>query len=189
MGEECGFLMKMFKSAGHVFYDAVVERLGEVFETQDGDSWTIIWREVTAQGHYDEDSNFAWSAVNQETGASIGGDAYDDPDDAAYEIERLAIDPMKDVWVDTINECLAEDDWSGMRVSDDGLTVQAYDPESGVTRLATYGQIRFGVWRIGLLWAPGEAQWVPHAEMLPEDDDDIRADARKAYAWVKAVDS
>lgn len=190
--------MRALKLAGHVFRDVIMRTLdecGESFEAigpqgdEAGDSWTIFWREVIVRGHYDEGGDFVWSAANTETGVSIDGSADDDPNDVAYEIERLAVDPMRDVWIETINKCLAEDDWSGIHVSDDGLTVRAYDSTSKVTRLATCGQSHFGAWRIGLLWALGDAQWIPHAEMQPENEAGIRAATRRAYEWVKAVDA
>lgn len=173
--------------------DAVLEALedcGEPFEVlgpQGTDAWTISWREVVVRGYYKENGELAWSAANSRLGTSTGGDASDDPDDVIDRIERVIVDPMRDAWVETIDECLAGDERTVI-VSEDRLTVWAYSPTSAVSRLATYGQVPLGRGRIGLLWRPGEAQWVPHDEYLPENEDAVREMAVKAYEWVRAVD-
>ena len=169
---------------------AALEDCGEPFEVlgpQDIDSWTISWREVVVRGYYRENGEFAWSAANSETGASTGGDASDDPDDVIDRIERVVVDSMQGAWVETIDERLARDERT-MIVSEDRLTVRAYNPTSAVSRLATYGRVPLGRGRIGLLWRPGEAQWVPHAEYLPENEGAVREMAVKAYEWVRAID-
>lgn len=151
------------------------------------DAWMIFWRDVSIQGYFTEvDGAFEWSVSNGETGGCLDGDADSTADDVIEAVETCAADPMVEAWVETITECVAEDDWT-VHVSDDGLTVQAHDPTDAVSRLATYGQVGFGEGRIGLLWRPLRAQWVPSDEHLPEDEDDVRRMAREAYAWVKAV--
>lgn len=150
------------------------------------DSWTVTWRDVSIQGYYNDDGAFVWSVSNGETGDCLDGAADSDPDDVIEAIEQCATDPMVEAWIETITECVAEDDWT-VHVSDDGLAVWAHDPTDAVSRLATYGQVGFGEGRIGLLWRPLRAQWVPSDEHLPEDEDDVRRMAREAYEWVKAV--
>ena len=158
----------------------------EVLGPQSIDAWTISWREVVVRGYYKENGEFAWSAANSKIGTSTGGDASDDPDDVIDRIERVIVDPMQDAWVGTIDECLLGDE-RAMIVSEDRLTVRAYDPTSAVSRLATYGRVPLGRGRIGLLWRPGEAQWVPHDEYLPENEDAVREMAVRAYEWVRAI--
>lgn len=179
----------MVKTRERAIRDALLEALedcGEPFEVlgpQDVDEWTISWREVVVRGYHKENGEFAWSAANSRTRASTGGDASDDPDDV---IERIIVDPMQDAWVGTIDECLARNERT-MLVSEDRLIVQAYNPTSAVSRLATYGRVPLGRGRIGLLWRPGEAQWVPHDEYLPENEEDVREMAVRAYEWVRTI--
>lgn len=177
--------------------DAVAEWLDGRYEAynldgpqddEGGDSWTITWGDVMVRGYYDKDGAFVWSVVNPESGDYLDGDASDDATAVINAMNECAKDPMVEVWIETITECVAEDDWTA-RVSNDGLTVQKQDPTGAVSRLATYGQVRFGEGRIGLLWRPLKAQWVPYNEHLPEDEADVRRMAREAYAWVKAVDA
>lgn len=181
------------KTRERAIRDAILEALedcGEPFEAlgpQGVDAWTISWREVVVRGYHKESGGFVWSAANSRTGASTGGDASDDPDDVIERIERVTVDPVQDAWVETITECLARDERT-MIVSEDRLTVRAYNPTSAVSRLATYGRVPLGRGRIGLLWRPGEAQWVPHDEYLPENEDAVREMAVKAYEWVRAID-
>lgn len=181
------------KTRERAIRDAILEALedcGEPFEVlglQDVDAWTIFWREVVVRGYHKESGGFVWSAANSRTGASTDGDASDDPDDVIDRIERVTVDPVQDAWVETINGCLAKDERT-MTVSEDRLTVRAYNPTSAVSRLATYGRVPLGRGRIGLLWRPGEAQWVPHDEYLPKNEDDVREMAVRAYEWVRGID-
>lgn len=173
--------------------DAILEALedcGEPFEVlgpQDVDAWTISWREVVVRGYHKDDGTFQWSVSNSETGDFLDGDASDDADAVIDRIEQVIVDPVQDAWVETINECLTRDERT-MIVSEDRLTVRAYNPTSAVSRLATYGRVPLGRGRIGLLWRPGEAQWVPHDEYLPENEDAVREMAVKAYEWVRVID-
>ena len=169
---------------------AALEDCGEPFEVLGPpgiDAWTISWREVVVRGYYKENGEFAWSAANSKNGASTGGGASDDLDDVIDRIERVIVDPMQDAWVGTIDECLVRNGRT-MIVSEDRLIVRAYNPTSTVSRLATYGRVPLGRGRIGLLWRPGEAQWVPHDEYLPKNEDDVREMAVRAYEWVRSID-
>ena len=191
MGAGGGRLMTI-KTRECAIRDTILEALEgceepfEVLGPQGIDAWTISWREVVVRGYYKENGEFAWSAVNSRTGASTGGDVSDDPDDVIDRIEQVIVDPMQAAWVGTINECLARNERT-MIVSEDRLTVRAYNPASAVSRLATYGRVPLGKGRIGLLWRPEEAQWVPHDEYLPKNEDAVREMAVRAYEWVRAI--
>lgn len=150
------------------------------------DAWTISWREVVVRGYYKKNGEFAWSAVNSRIGASTGGDVSDDPDDVIDRIEQVIDNPMQDAWAGTIDECLARNERT-LIVSEDRLTVRAFNPTSAVSRLATSGRVPLGKGRIGLLWRPGEAQWVPYDEYLPKNEDAVREMAVRAYEWVGAI--
>lgn len=97
--------------------DAVVEWLDDRHETYylDGpqdvhDSWTVTWSNVSIQGYYDDDGRFVWSVSNGGTGDHLDGDASSAPADALAAIEQIAADPMEEAWLETIDDCLAEDD-------------------------------------------------------------------------------
>lgn len=192
MGEGGGRLMTI-TIRERAIRDTILEALEdceepfEVLGPRGIDAWTISWREVVVRGYYKEDGEFAWSAANSGTGASTGGDVSDDLDDVIDRIERIIDDPMQDAWVGTIDERLARNERTVI-VSEDRLTVRAYNPTSAVSRLATYGRVSLGRGRIGLLWRPGEAQWIPHDEYLPKNEDAVREMAVRAYEWVRSID-
>lgn len=173
--------------------DAVVEWLDDRSETYhlDGpqdelDSWTITWRDVSIQGYYDDDGEFVWSVSNGETGDCLDGSASSTPANVFAAIEQIATDPMEETWIETIDDCLAEDEWI-VRVSDDRLTVWRHDPSYAQSRRATYERVGFSEGRIEMEYRLLSGAWRPFDERLPEDEADVHAMAREAYEWVKAV--
>lgn len=173
--------------------DAVVEWLDDRYETYhlDGpqdehDSWAVTWRDVSIQGYYDDDGEFVWSVSNGETGDCLDGSASSTPADVLATIEQIAADPMEETWLETIDDCLAEDEWI-VRVSDDRLTVWRHDPSYAQSRRATYERVEFGEGRIELEYRLLSGTWRPFDERLPENEADVHAMAREAYEWVKAV--
>ena len=176
--------------------DAVTEWLDDRFEayTLDGpqdvhDSWTILWGDVSVKGYYDKDGAFVWSVVNPETADYLDGDTSDDADAVIDAMTKCAEDPMVEAWVETIAVETAEDDWV-VRSSEDQMTVWTRSSITyNLSRRAYYEPVGYGEGRIELEHRIGAGEWTPYDELLPEDEDDVRADARKAYEWVKAVDS
>lgn len=97
--------------------DAVVEWLDDRPEAYylDGpqdelDSWTVTWRDVSIQGYYDDDGKFVWSVSNGETGDHLDGSASSTPADVLAAIEQITADPMEETWIETIDDCLPEDE-------------------------------------------------------------------------------
>lgn len=173
--------------------NAVVEWLDDRRETYylDGpqdvhDSWTVTWSNVSIQGYYDDDGRFVWSVSNGGTGDYLDGGANSDPADALAAISQIATDPMEEAWLETIDGCLAEDEWI-VRVSDDRLTVWRHDPSYAQSRRATYERVGFSEGRIELEHRLLSGAWRPFDERLPEDEADVHAMAREAYEWVRAV--
>lgn len=170
---------------------AWLESRGEAYDVlgpQDvHDAWMIFWREVVIQGYFTEDDgDFGWSVGNSETGDYLDGDA-DSTDDGVLEaIEMCAADPMVEAWIETIDECAAEDDWS-VRVSDDGMVMWMSEPTYTMSRRATYESLGFGEGRIEMEYHLRTGEWRASDERLPEDGEDVRRMAREAYEWVKAV--
>lgn len=171
---------------------AWLEQRGEAFDVlgpqgdEPGDAWTITWHETTIRGYFDDDGAFVWSVCSPESVDYLDGDADSTDDDVIEAIERVATDPMVEAWIETIDDLTAEDDWS-VRVSDDGLTVGMSEPTYTMARRATYELMGFGEGRIELEYRLRIGEWRAADELLPEDEDDVRAMAREAYAWVKAV--
>lgn len=176
--------------------DAVVEWLdeqGEAYNLEGSqdvhDFWIISWGDVMVQGYYDEDGAFVWSVVNPESGDYLDGDASDDADAVIDAMTECAKDPMVEAWVETVAVETAEDDWS-VRTSEDQMTVYMHSSIAyGMSRRAYYEPTGYEKGRIKLEYRVRGSEWRPFDEYLPEDEDDVRADARKAYEWVKAVDA
>ena len=153
------------------------------------DSWTITWADLSVQGYYDDDGAFEWSVSNGENGDYLDGDASADADAVIDAMTKCSRDPMVEAWVETIAVETAEDDWV-VRSSEDQMTVWTRSSITyNLSRRAYYEPVGYGEGRIELEHRIGAGEWTPYDEMLPEDEDDVRADARKAYEWVKAVDS
>ena len=170
---------------------AWLESRGEAFDVlgpQDvHDAWTIDWRETVIRGYFNkEDGSFEWSAVNSETADYLDGDASSTDDDVIEAIETCATDPMVEAWIETIDECTAEDDWC-VRVSDDGMAVWMSEPTYTMSHRAVYERLGFGESRIEMEYSPCLGEWRAVDEHLPEDEDDVRRMAREAYEWVKEV--
>lgn len=176
-------------------YDDVVawlEERDECFEDdmEEDSSWTILWGATCVRGYYTEsDGALVWSVSNGETADYLDGDASDDADaviDAMIECSR---DPMVEAWVAAVAVATAEDDWS-VRSSADQMTMYQHSAIAyGLSRRASYEQLGYAEGRIELEYCIRGGEWRPYDEYLPEDEEDVRADARKAYAWVKAVDA
>lgn len=171
---------------------AWLEQRGEYFDVlgpqddEPGDAWTITWREVMIRGYFDGDGMFVWSVTNPESADYLDGCIDDDIDDVVEAIERCTADPMIEAWVETLDECTAEDDWS-VRMSEDRTAVWMSEPTYTMARRATYEPMGFGEGRIELAYRLRTGEWRVVDECLPEDEDDARRMAREAYTWVKAV--
>lgn len=171
-----------------------LEHRGEFFDIlgpQDdeaGDSWTITWGDVTARGYYDKDGAFVWSVVNPESADYLDGDASDDADAVIDAMTECSRDPMVEAWVETVAVLTAEDDWS-VRSSVDQMCVYQHSAAAyGTSRRAYYESVGYEEGRIELEYRVRGSEWRAFDEYLPEDEDDVRADARKAYAWVRSID-
>lgn len=152
------------------------------------DSWTITWGEVTVQGYYAVAGAFLWSVVNPETADYLDGDASDDADAVIDAMTECAKDPMVEAWVETVAVETAEDDWA-VRSSESQMTVWQHSAIAyGTSRRAYYERVGYEEGRIELEYRVRGSEWCAFDEYLPEDEDDVRADARKAYAWVRAID-
>lgn len=169
--------------------DAVVSWLDDRYEAYnlDGsqDSWTITWGDVMVQGYYDDDDGeFVWSVSNGETRDFIDGDA-----DAVIDaMTECAKDPMVEAWVETVAVETAEDAWA-VRSSEDQMTVWTRSSITfNLSRRAYYESVGYGEGRIELEHRLGTGEWTPYAEMLPEDEEDVRRMAREVYAWVRSID-
>lgn len=174
---------------------AWLESQGEAYDVlgpqddEPGDAWTISWGDVTVRGYYDEDGAFVWSVLNSESVDYLDGDADSDPDDVIEAIERCATDPMVEAWVETVAVKTAEDDWF-VRSSEDQMTVYMHSSIAyGLSRRAYYVPTGYEEGRIELDYRVRGSEWRPFDEYLPEDEEDVRRMAGKAYAWVKAVDA
>ena len=167
---------------------AWLDQRGEAYDVLGPqDAWTIDWRDVDVRGYFTEDDgSFEWSVMNPETADYVDGGADDNIDDVLDSIERVADDPMMRAWTDATEELTAEDDWS-VRVSDDGTTVWMSEPTYTVSRRAVYERTGFGEGRIEMEYRLRIGEWRAVDERLPEDEEDVRAMAREAYEWVKAV--
>lgn len=150
------------------------------------DSWTIAWGEVMVRGYYAVAGAFLWSVVNPESGGCLDGDANDDADAVIDAMIECAKDPMVEAFREEIEEATADDDWA-VRTSDDGLTVSMSDPTYAQSRRTYYEAVGYGEGRIELEYRLGVGEWRAYDERLPEDEADVRAMAREAYEWVKAV--
>lgn len=158
-------------------------------DTGEDDSWTITWGDVMVRGYYDDDGAFVWSVVNPESGDYLDGDALDDADAVIDAMTECAKDPMVEAWVETVAVETSEDDWS-VRSSEDQMIVYQHSAIAyGMSRRAYYESVGYEEGRIELEYRVRGSEWRAFDEYLPEDEDDVRADARKAYEWVKAVDS
>lgn len=172
-----------------------LEHRGEAYDIlgpQDdevGDSWTITWGDVMVRGYYDDDGRFVWSVVNPESADYLDGDASNDADAVIDAMVECSRDPMVEAWVATVAVATAGDDWS-VRSSDDQMIVYQHSAIAyGMSRRAYYESVGYEEGRIELEYRVRGSEWRAFDEYLPEDEDDVRADARKAYEWVKAVDS
>lgn len=176
--------------------DAVMGWLDDRYEAYhlDGpqnvhDSWTITWGDVMVRGYYDDDGAFMWSVSNGETGDCLDGDASDDADAVIDAMIECAKDPMVEAWVESVAVLTAEDDWS-VRSSVDQMCVYQHSASAyGTSRRVYYESVGYEGGRIELEYRVRGSEWRAFDEYLPEDEDDVRTDARKAYEWVKAVDS
>ena len=178
--------------------DAVVEWLDDRFEAyhleepqadEAGDSWTITWGEVMVQGYYAADGAFLWSAVNPESGDCFDGDANDDADAVIDAMTECVKDPMVEAWVETVAVETAEDAWA-VHSSEDQMTVWTRSSTTyNLSRRAYYEPVGYAEGRIEMEYRIGSRGWTLYDEYLPEDEDDVREMAAKAYAWVKAVDA
>lgn len=174
---------------------AWLEQRGEYFDVlgpqddEPGDAWTITWGDVMVRGYYGDDGAFVWSVVNPESADYLDGDASDDADAVIDAMTECAKDPMVEAWVETVAVETAEDDWS-VRTSEDQMTMYMHSSIAyGMSRRAYYEPTGYEEGRIELEYRVRGSEWRAFDEYLPEDEDDVRADARKAYEWVKAVDS
>lgn len=176
--------------------DGVVDWLDERGESFDilgpqdvHDPWSILWGDVMVRGYYDDDGAFVWSVVNSENGDYLDGDASDDTDAVIEAMVECAKDPMVEAWVETMAVETAEDNWS-VRSSADQMTVYMHSSIAyGMSRRAYYEPTGYEEGRIELEYCIRGSEWRPFDEHLPEDEDDVRCMAGKAYAWVKAVDA
>lgn len=156
-------------------------------DTEENGAWMILWGATCVRGEFD--GAFQWSVSNSETADFLDGDASDDADAVIDAMVECSRDPMVEAWVETIAIETAEDDWS-LRTSEDQMTVYMHSSIAyGTSRRAYYERTGYGEGRIELEYRVRGSEWRPFDEHLPEDEDDVRADARKAYAWVKAVDA
>lgn len=170
---------------------AWLDERGECYDidTEEDGSWMILWGATCVRGYYDEDGAFVWSVVNPESADFLDGDASDDADAVIDAMTECAKDPMVEAWVETVAVETAEDDWS-VRTSEDQMTVYTHSSISyGLSRRAYYEPTGYEEGRIELEYRVRGSEWRAFDEYLPEDEEDVQADARKAYAWVKAVDS
>ena len=158
-------------------------------DNEEGGSWTITWGEVMVQGYYAVDGAFLWSVVNPESGDYLDGDASNDADAVIDAMTECAKDPMVEAWVETVAVETAEDDWSVRSSADQMIVYQHSAIAYGTSRRVYYERTGYGEGRIELEYRVRGSEWRAFDEYLPEDEDDVRADARKAYEWVKAVDS
>lgn len=176
---------------------AVMEWLDARFEAyhlegpqddEDGDSWTITWGDVMVRGYYDKDGAFMWSVCNPESGDFLDGDASDDADAVIDAMTECATDPMVEAWIETIAVETAEDEWA-VRSSEDQMTVWTRSSITyNLSRRAYYESVGYGEGQIELEHRLGTGDWTPYAEMLPDNEEDVRRMAREAYAWVRSID-
>lgn len=158
-------------------------------DTEEDGAWTILWGATCVRGYYDEDGAFVWSVVNPESADFLDGDASDDADAVIDAMTECAVDPMVGAWVETIAVETAEDDWA-VRTSEDQMIVYRHSSIAyGMSRRAYYEPVGYREGRIELEYRVRGSEWRAFDEYVPEDEEDVQADARKAYAWVKAVDS
>ena len=171
-----------------------LEHRGEFFDIlgpqddEEGDSWTITWGDVMVRGYYAVDGAFVWSVVNPETADYLDGDASDDADAVIDAMTECAKDPMVEAWTETVAVETAGDDWA-VRSSEDQMTVWTRSAITyNLSRRAYYESVGYGEGRIEMEHRLGTGEWTPYAEMLPEDEEDVRRMAREAYAWVRSID-
>lgn len=158
-------------------------------DDEPGDAWAISWGGVMVQGYYDGDGAFVWSVVNPESGDYLDGDASDDADAVIDAMTECAKDPMVEAWVETVAVETAEDDWS-VRTSEDQMTVYMHSSIAySLSRRAYYEPTDYKEGRIELEYRVRGSEWRPFDEYLPEDEEDVRRMAGKAYVWVKEVDA
>lgn len=174
--------------------DEVVAWLGHRGECYDVDteedgSWTILWGYTCVQGELKDDSAFEWSVSNSQSASYLDGDASDDGDAVIDAMVACARDPWVDAWVESVAVLTAEDDWS-VRTSADQMYMWQHSAAAyGVSRRAYYESVGYEEGRIELEYRVRGSEWRVFDEYLPEDEDGVRAGARKAYEWIKAVDS
>lgn len=170
---------------------AWLDERGECYDidTKEDGSWMILWGATCVRGEFDSDGAFQWSVVNPESADYFDGDASDDGDAVIDAMTECAVDPMVEAWVETIAIETAEDDWS-VRSSADQMTVYRHSSIAyGMSRRAYYESVGYEEGRIELEYRVRGSEWRAFDEYLPEDEEDVRRMARKAYGWVKAVDS
>lgn len=171
-----------------------LEHRGEAFDIlgpqddEEGDAWTITWRDVMVRGYYDKDGAFVWSVVNPESADYLDGDVSDDADAVIDAMTECAKDPMVEAWVETVAVETAEDDWA-VRSSEDQMTMYRHSSIAyGASRRAYYESVGYEEGRIELEYHVRGSEWIPYDERLPEDEDDVRRMAGEAYAWVRSID-
>lgn len=169
-----------------------LEHRGEAYdidESSEEDAWLVTWGYLSVRGYYTEDGAFMWSVSNPENGNYLDGDASNDADAVIDAMTECASDPMVEAWVETIAMETAEDNWA-VRSSENQMTVYMHSSIAyGTSRRAYYESVGYEEGGIELEYRVRGSEWRPFDEYLPEDEDDVRASARKAYEWVKAVDS
>lgn len=170
-----------------------LEHRGEYFDLfgpqDEGDSWMILWGEVTVRGYYDDGGAFVWSVSNSETADFLDGDALDDADAVIDAMTECSRDPMVEAWVETVAAETAEDDWA-VRSSEDQMTMYTHSSIAyGTSRRAYYESVGYEEGRIEMEYRVRGSEWRPFDEYLPEDEADVRRMAGEAYAWVRSIDA
>lgn len=158
-------------------------------EEEEDESWTILWGYTCVQGEFKDDGAFEWSVSNSQSANYLDGDASDDADAVIDAMTECAKDPMIEAWVETVAVETAEDAWA-VRSSEDQMTVWTRSSITyNLSRRAYYEPVGYGEGRIEMEYRIGSGEWTPYDEHLPEDEEDVREMAAKAYAWVRAVDA
>lgn len=170
---------------------AWLDERGECYDvdTEEDGSWTILWGYTYVRGEFKDDSAFEWSVSNSQSADYLDGDASDDADAVIDAMTECAKCPMEEAWLETVAVETAEDNWV-VRTSEDMLLMYRHsDIAYGTSRRACYERTDYSEGRIELEYRVRGSEWLAFDEYLPEDEDDVRASARKAYEWIKAVDS
>ena len=168
-----------------------LEHRGEFYdidESSEADAWLVTWGRLSVRGYYTEDGAFVWSVCNSESADFLDGDASDDADAVIDAMIECTKDPMVEAWVETVAMETAEDDWS-VRSSEDQMIVYQHSAIAyGMSRRAYYERTGYEEGRIELEYRVRGSEWRAFDEYLPEDEDDVREMAAKAYEWVRAID-